>query len=112
VIQPQSEKWFAEIIDAHVHLSEREDDRADSGSRDQRAEIHLNELLDTMRRLEIMRGLLLSPPMRGGLRFRIKSIIGLCAKSGGMLAPVITAEPTAKEVKTAISLAEENKEGG
>jgi len=69
----------------------------------------LDELLDTMRTLEIARGLLLSPPLRGGAPLPNQEIISLCARSGGMLAPVITAEPTAKEVNAAISLAEKNK---
>jgi len=97
------------IIDAHVHLSERGDDALIRFAGMNGLRYTLDELLDTMRRLEIMRGLLLSPPLRGGTPLPNQEIIGLCAKSSGMLAPVITAEPTAKEVKTAISLAEENK---
>lgn len=69
----------------------------------------MEELLSTMRRLEIARGLLISPPLQGGTPLPNQEIIGLCARSRGTLAPVITVEPTPKEVKAAINLAEENK---
>src|SRR5712691_10175023 len=69
----------------------------------------LDELLGTMRMYKIARGLLLSPPLQGGTSLPNDEIIKLCRRSGGMLAPVITVEPTAKEVKAAIRLAEENK---
>src|SRR3989454_3877730 len=62
-----------------------------------------------MRRYKIGRGLLLSPPLRGGAPLPNEEIIRLCRRSGGMLAPVITVEPTAREVKAAIKLAEENR---
>jgi predicted TIM-barrel fold metal-dependent hydrolase len=69
----------------------------------------LDELLGTMRRYKIVRGLLLSPPMRGGVPLPNDQVISLCRRSGGMLAQVITVEPTAKEVKAAVKLAEENR---
>ncbi len=62
-----------------------------------------------MRRYKIVRGLLLSPPLQGGVPLPNDQVIRICGKSGGMLRPVITVEPTAKEVKAAVKLAEENK---
>jgi len=69
----------------------------------------LDELLGTMRKHKIVRGLLLSPPLQGGVPLPNDEVIRLCRRSGGMLAPVITVEPTAKEVKAAVKLAEVNK---
>jgi predicted TIM-barrel fold metal-dependent hydrolase len=69
----------------------------------------LDELLGTMRRYKIVRGLLLSPPLQGGIPLPNDQVIRLCRRSGGILAPVITVEPTAKEVKAGVKLAEENK---
>jgi len=69
----------------------------------------LDELLGTMRRYKIVRGLLLSPPLQGGVPLPNDKVIRLCRRSGGMLAPVLTVEPTAKEVKAAVKLAEENR---
>jgi predicted TIM-barrel fold metal-dependent hydrolase len=62
-----------------------------------------------MRKHKIVRGLLLSPPLQGGVPIPNDQVIRLCRRSGGMLAPVITAAPTAKEVKAAVKLAEVNK---
>lgn len=97
------------IVDAHVHLSEREDDTLIRFARMNGLRYTLDELLDTMKTLEIARGLLLSPPLQGGAPLPNQEIISLCARSRGMLAPVITVEPTAKEVNAAISLAEKSK---
>jgi uncharacterized protein len=69
----------------------------------------LDELLGVMRTNNISRGLLLSPPLEGSGSLPNDEIVKLCRRSGGMLAPVITAEPTVKGVKAAVKLAEENK---
>jgi len=69
----------------------------------------LDGLLRTMDKYNVERGLLLSPPLQGGSPLPNEEIIKLCGKSGGRLAPVVTVEPTAKEVKAAIRLAEENR---
>jgi predicted TIM-barrel fold metal-dependent hydrolase len=69
----------------------------------------LDELLGMMRRYKIVRGLLLSPPLQGGVPLPNDQVISLCRRSGGMLAPVITVEPNAKQVKAAVKLAEENR---
>src|SRR5438034_7477023 len=69
----------------------------------------LDELLDTMKRCGIARGLLLSPPLQGNVALPNDKVIALCARGGGMLAPVVTVEPTGKDVKAAVNLAKENK---
>jgi predicted TIM-barrel fold metal-dependent hydrolase len=69
----------------------------------------LDELLGMMRRYKIVRGLLLSPPLQGGVPLPNDQVISLCRRSGGILAPVITVEPNAKKVKAAVKLAEENR---
>jgi len=98
-----------EIIDAHAHLSERSDDALNRFARKNGLRYTLDELLGTMRRYKIVRGLLLSPPLQGGAPLPNDKVIRLCIRSGGMLAPVITVEPSAKEVKAAVKLAEENR---
>ena len=108
-IQARSERFLQEIVDAHVHLSERRDDALIRFARMSGLSYTLDELLGAMRRYEIARGLLLSPPLQGGVPLPNEEIIRLCKKSGGMLSPVITVEPTAKEVKAAVKLAEENR---
>src|SRR3989441_4999504 len=105
----QKGKSLQRIIDAHVHLSEREDDALIRFSRMNGLRYTLDELLDTMKRYGITRGLLLSPPLQGNVALPNDKVIALCARSGGMLAPVVTVEPTGKDVKAAVKLAEENK---
>jgi len=102
-------KSLQRIIDAHVHLSEQEDDALIRFARTNGLRYTLDELLDTMKRYGIVRGLLLSPPLQGAPSLPNDKIITLCTRSGGMLAPVVTVEPTAKDVKAALQLAEENK---
>jgi uncharacterized protein len=94
------------IIDAHLHLSERRDDALIPFARMNGLRYTMDELLGTMRRNKIVRGLLLSPPLYGSLPLPNDKVISLCARSGGMLAPVISVEPTAKEVKAAVGVAE------
>ena len=97
------------IIDAHVHLSERQDDALIRFAQVNGLRYTLDELLGTMERYGIMRGLLLSPPLQGATSLPNDKIITLCTRSDGRLAPVITVEPTAKDVKAALKLAEGNK---
>ena len=97
------------IIDAHVHLSERRDDALIRFARLNGLSYNMNELLGIMRRYRVKHGLLLSPPLQGTIALPNKQVIRLCRRSDGMLAPVVTVEPSTKEVKTAVKLAEENK---
>src|SRR5206468_11934261 len=96
-IQARSERFLQEIVDAHVHFAERRDDALIRFARTNGLRYSLDELLRTMRRHKIMRGLLLSPPLQGAGAVPNDEVIRLCKKSGGMLSPVITVEPTAKE---------------
>lgn len=97
------------VIDAHVHLSERRDDALLPFARKNGLRYTLEELLATMRTHKIVRGLLLSPPLQGAAPLPNEKVISLCRRSDGVLAPVITVESTAKEVKAAVKLADENK---
>src|SRR5438445_11283133 len=97
------------IIDAHVHLSEREDDALIRFSRMNGLRYTLDELVQTIEKYGITRGFQLNPPLRRTVALPSDKHIALCARSGGMLSPVVTVEPTAKDVKAAVKLAEENK---
>ena len=108
-IQKQSVNSLQKIIDAHIHLSDRGDDALIRFARTNGLRYTMDELLGTMREHKIVRGLLLSPPLQGSRPLPNEEVISLCAKSNGMLAPVITVEPTAKQVKASIELAENNK---
>ena len=81
-IQVRRETLSQEIIDAHMHLSERRDDALIRFARMNGLRYTLDELLGTMRRHKITRGLLLSPPLRGGIPLPNEGIIRLCRRSG------------------------------
>jgi hypothetical protein len=97
------------IIDGHVHLSEYRDDTLIRFAKMNGLRYTLKELLGTMRLHNVERGLLLSPPLQSGGPLPNEEIIKLCRRSGGKLAPVVTVEPTIREVKAAVRLAEENR---
>src|SRR3989442_13503769 len=81
----QKGKSLQRIIDAHVHLSEREDDGLIRFARMNGLRYTLDELLGTMERYGIVRGLLLSPPLQGAASLPNDKIITLCTRSGGVL---------------------------
>ena len=95
------------IIDAHIHLSEREDDELVRLASKNGLTYTLDELLRMMQRYKVERGLLLSPPLRGGNPLPNEAILKLCRKSRSRLSPVLTVEPSVKETNAAIKLAEE-----
>lgn len=97
------------VIDAHVHLSENRDDALVPFAQKNGLSYTREELLDTMRKHDVQQGLLLSPPLNRKTCLPNETIIQLCKKCDGLLSPVITVEPTAKQVKVAVRLAEENK---
>jgi predicted TIM-barrel fold metal-dependent hydrolase len=97
------------VIDAHIHLSGRRDDALLSYAKRNGLRYTLDELLASMRKHHVVLGLLLSPPLKAGAPFPNEDIIGLCRRSKGMLLPVITVEPTKKQVAAAVRLAEENR---
>lgn len=98
------------IIDAHIHLSGRQDDALIPYAKMNGLRYTQKELLGTMRKHNVEHGLLLSPPMNNGDPLPNEEVVSLCEKSGGMLSPVFTVEPTKREVAAAIRLAEENRE--
>jgi uncharacterized protein len=97
------------VIDSHVHLSERRDDALRPFAKKNHLHYTLGELLGAMQGFKVGRGLLLSPPLEQGAILPNSEVIRLCKRSNGALSPVITVEPTAKEVKAAVKLAEEDK---
>ena len=100
-----------EIIDAHIHLSERQDDALVPFARTNNLAYSLTELLSTMQQNKIGKGLLLSPPMKESALFPNEDVIRLCRKSDGKLSPVVTVDPDTQKVKDALKLAgEERKE--
>jgi predicted TIM-barrel fold metal-dependent hydrolase len=72
-------------------------------------EYTLDELLRLMRRKNVERGLLLSPPLLGGGLLPNEEILTLCRRSRGKLSPVLTVDPSAREVRAALRLAEQNR---
>jgi len=97
------------IVDAHVHLSERKDDALRRFAKMNSNPYTLDGLLHDMDKHEVECGLLLSPPLEKGVPLPNEEIIGLCSKSRGRLHPVITVEPSSKEVRSAIRLAEQHR---
>ena len=97
------------VIDAHVHLSENRADALVPFAQKNGLSYSREELLYTMRKHDVGQGLLLSPPLNPKSCLPNEAIIKLCKRSDGLLSPVITVEPTAREVKAAVRLAEENK---
>ncbi len=57
----------------------------------------------------VIHGLLLSPPIKGGVPLPNENVLELCGRSRGRLSPIITVEPTTKQVRQAIRLATESK---
>lgn len=98
------------VIDAHIHLSENRDDALVQFAQRNGLSYTLEELLRTMKKHDVKQGLLLSPPLNKKTCLPNETIIRITKKSDGLLSPVITVEPTAKEVKTAVKLSEANKE--
>ncbi|MCL5066926.1 MAG: amidohydrolase family protein [Thaumarchaeota archaeon] len=98
------------IIDAHLHCSELPEDGLWTYAKFNGLEYTLKELLGLMERNGVEKGLLLSPPMKKGPPVPNERILELCARSGGLLHPVVTAEPKLREVEKVISLARKNKE--
>ena len=93
------------VIDAHIHLSGRRDDALLPYARRNGLRYTLDELLTSMRTHHVSHGLLLSPPLKGGIPLPNEDIIELCHRSHGKLSPIVTVEPTKKEVAAAVRLA-------
>jgi len=97
------------LVDAHIHCSELPDDELINYARFNGLEYNLTELLNLMEENEVELGLLLSPPISGGIPAPNSRIIELCQKSNGALFPVLTVEPQEDEVFLSIKMAKENK---
>jgi predicted TIM-barrel fold metal-dependent hydrolase len=94
------------IVDAHIHLSRRKDDALQRFAKMNGLAYTLTGLLHDMNKHDVESGLLLSPPMKSGTPLPNEEIVQLCKRSRGRLYPVITVDPSAKEVRAAIRLAE------
>jgi predicted TIM-barrel fold metal-dependent hydrolase len=97
------------VVDAHIHLSERRDDALLPYAGKNHLRYTLRELLSSMRRHQVSRGRLLSPPLKGGAPLPNEEVVELCRRSEGVLSPVVTVEPTKKDVSSAVKLAEQNR---
>ncbi len=93
-------------IDAHIHLSERRTDALLPYAKRNGLRYTLGELLAQMRTSHVSHGMLLSPPLKGGAPLPNEDIIKLCLRSGGVLHPVLTVEPSKKDVEAAVKLAQ------
>ena len=102
-------KRLQKVFDVHVHLSEHKDDALLRYARMNRLAYTLDELLNLMRENNVERGLLLSPPLEGRDYVPNDEIVRLCEKSGKTLSPVVTVEPTPKEVNAAVQLAKDRR---
>ncbi len=99
-----------EVIDAHVHLSGRNDDALIPYAYRNGLKYDLAELLRLMGENGVVKALLLSPPLNSGGPLPNEYVIRLCAQSGGLLLPVVTVEPGEAEVSAALSLARKNRQ--
>jgi len=97
------------IIDAHIHLSERQDDDLNRFAKANGLGYTLDSLLGDMRTNGVEHGLLLSPPLHGSGPLPNEDVMRLCRRSQGMLSPVVTVEPTKEEAKAAVDFAEVNR---
>ena len=97
------------VIDAHIHLSERGDDALLPFAKGNGLRYDLDELLAEMRGHHVERGLLLSPPIEDWAPLPNEEVIRLCGRSKGALLPIVTVEPSRKDVAAAVGLAEQNK---
>ena len=96
------------IIDAHIHLSGRDDDRLVPYAERNGLRYDLEELLGLMELNGVTHGLLLSSMTWKSVPFPNELVLKLCSKSRGKLLPVMTVEPTPKKVSDAVRLAEQN----
>ncbi len=102
--------FMRRIFDAHVHLSLRKDDELNEYARKNGLDYTLGELLGSMRKNGVTHALLLSPPLHGGHPLPNEEILNLCGKANRELSPVLTVEPSAKDVSAALKLARQNSE--
>lgn len=97
------------VIDAHLHCSELQNDDLARYAKFNELSYTLAELLKLMAENSVERGLLLSPPLKGGGIVPNSRIIDLCKKSKDKLFPILTAEPTKSEISEVIKLCRANR---
>lgn len=97
-----------EIIDAHVHLSERKDDCLRVYADRNGLKYDLEELLRLMELNDVVLGLLLSSMAGSGVPLPNEDVLKICARSRGRLLPVITVELSPMKVRNALQLAKRN----
>jgi uncharacterized protein len=98
------------VIDAHLHLSESNQDELIPYATLNGLRYDLQELLALMRNNAIASGLLLSPPLQGGAPLPNERVLDICRRSDGLLSPVFTVEPSREDVQRAVELAKVNPE--
>jgi uncharacterized protein len=96
------------ILDVHLHCSDLEDDELIRYARFNGLQYTLSELLKLMDEYHVERGLLMSPPIRGGSIASNSRIVELCKRGGNKLFPVLTAEPSKDHVFSVLTTAKEN----
>lgn len=101
---------MSSAIDVHIHLSESSQDDLLPYARLNGLRYDLEELLGLMRSNGIVRGLLLSPPLKGGKPLPNERVVEICKRSSGLLSPVFTVEPSRAEVERALDLARAHKD--
>jgi len=97
-----------EVIDAHIHLSERKDDRLNAYAERNGLKYTLRELLLQMAQNGVVRGLLLSPIVGSGTPLPNSDVLRLCGRSRGKLSPILTVQPDPEAVDGAVRLAKDN----
>lgn len=101
---------MAKVIDAHTHCSgRRRDDRLRPYAELNGYRYDLEELIEEMDENGVVRALLLSPPMKGGVPLPNEEVLRLCERSRDRLLPVFTVEPEKKAVREALRLARERR---
>lgn len=96
-------------FDCHLHLSEYGEDVLRRYAALNRLSYTLDELLGEMRENDVVGGVLLSPPLQDGSAVPNTHIIKLCERSGGVLSPGLTVEPTPEWVEECVRLFQANR---
>src|SRR5579864_5790165 len=94
--------YSLKLIDCHLHLSELPEDGLNNYAMFNGLSYTLNELLELMENSGVEQGLLLSPPLKQGSIVPNERILELCGKSQEKLFPIVTVEPSEKEVGDSI----------
>jgi hypothetical protein len=97
------------IVDVHIHLSDREDDRLRIYAERNGLRYNLEELLRLMRLNDVVLGLLLSSIVGNGVPLSNEDVLSLCARSQGRLLPAITVESSPRKVLNAVRLAKHSE---